>query len=53
MLKEETTSPTKIIDIPMVISVVDFKEDRDVTTIYIPNFFNQTPIYKKPGEEKS
>ena len=36
----------------MLTPVIDAKEYRDVTTIDIPNFFIQTPIDRKPGEEK-
>ena len=36
----------------MITSVIYTKEDSDVATIYIPNFFIQTPIDRKPGEEK-
>ena len=36
----------------MLTSVIDSKEDRDITTIDIPNFFIQTPIFRKPVKEK-
>ena len=34
----------------MITSVKDTKEDGNVGTIDIPNFFNQIPIDRKPGE---
>ena len=53
MQKEETSSPTAYLESIMLTSVMYYKEYRDVETIYIPNLFIQTPIDRKPGEEKS
>ena len=36
----------------MITSVIYAKEDKGVATIYIPNFFIQTPIDRKYGEDK-
>ena len=37
----------------MLISMIDVKEGRGVATIYVANLLFNTPIDKKPGEEKS
>ena len=42
--KEETSSTTEYLEITMLTSVIDSKEDRDVATIDIPNLFIQTTI---------
>ena len=34
----------------MLTSVIDYKEDKDVTAIYVPNFFIQKQIDGKTGE---
>ena len=52
MKKEETSSPTVYLENIMLTSVIDAKEDRDLVTIDIPNFFIQTPIDRKTVEEK-
>ena len=36
----------------MLTSVINAKEEINVETIDIPNFFIQKPIYRKPVEEK-
>ena len=52
MQKEETSSPTAYLESVMLTSVIDYKEDRYIVTVYIPNLFIQTPIDSKPGEDK-
>ena len=51
--KEETSSTTEYLEITMLTSVIDSKEDRDVATIDIPNLFIQTTIDSKHGDGKS
>ena len=36
----------------MLTSVINVNEDKDVATIKTPNFFIQTPIDRKPEDEK-
>ena len=50
--KEEIWITTAYMESIMLASVMDTKEDRDVATKDITNLFIQTPIYRKPGEEK-
>ena len=50
--KEETSSTNAYLENMMLASVIYTKEDGDIATIYIPNFFIQTPIYRRPGEDK-
>ena len=50
--KEEIWITTSYMESIMLASVMDTKEDRDVATKDITNLFIQTPIYRKPGEEK-
>ena len=50
--KEETSSTTAYLESIILISVIDSREDRGVSTIDIPNLFIQTLIDRKPGEEK-
>ena len=48
MQKEDTSSPTDYLEIIMLILVIDTKEDRDVSTIYITNLIILTSIDRKP-----
>ena len=43
MQKEDISSPTAYLESIILTSVINPKEDRDVATIDIPNFFIQTP----------
>ena len=52
MKKEEALNPTAYLESIMLTSVIYTKEDRDVATIYIPNFSIQTLIDRKPVEDK-
>ena len=52
MHREETSSPIAYMERIMLISVIDAKEYRDIVNIDITNVLIQTPIDKKPGEEK-
>lgn len=52
MSKEEASSPTAHLESVLLTAVIDAEEDREVRTIDIPNFFIQTKINKKPGEDK-
>ena len=52
MQKEQTSIPTVYLEIIMITSLIDFKEDRDIETIDIFNLFIQTLTYSKYGEDK-
>ena len=52
MKKEETPSPTAYMEIIMLASVIDAKEDWNLSTIDKPNILIHTPIDRKPGELK-
>ena len=53
MKKEDAPSPTTYLEIIMLTLVIEVKEDRDMATIDIPNFFIKTPIDRKPVEGKN
>ena len=36
----------------MLTATIDAQEERDASTIDIPNFFIQTLVKRKPGEDK-
>ena len=53
MHREETSSPIAYMERIMLISVIDAKEYRDIVNIDITNVLIQTPIDKKPVEDKT
>jgi hypothetical protein len=42
--KEDASSPTVTIELVMLLSIINAEENRDVTTIDIPNAFIQTRV---------
>ena len=50
--KKDASSPTAYMESIMLTATIDAEEERDVATIDIPNFFIQTPVERKPGEDK-
>ena len=52
MDKKDASSPTAYMESIMLTAIIDAEEERDVATIDIPNFFIQTPVERKPGEDK-